>query len=78
MAVAPDGAVYIADWYDASVGGHQMKDIGRGRIYRLAPVGYKPAPVTVDLRTMPVWRRRCGRPRNRCAIWRTPGCKRAR
>ena len=41
----------IADWYDASVGGHQMKDISRGRIYRLAPIGYKPAPVAVDLRT---------------------------
>src|SRR6266446_1398862 len=51
VAVAPDGGVYIADWYDASVGGHQMKDISRGRIYRLAPVGYKPAPDPVDLRT---------------------------
>ncbi|HTM52107.1 MAG TPA: PVC-type heme-binding CxxCH protein [Bryobacteraceae bacterium] len=51
VAVGPDGAVYIADWYDASVGGHQMKDIGRGRIYRLAPAGYRPAPVRVDLAT---------------------------
>src|SRR5947208_14168420 len=51
VAVAPDGAVYIADWYDASVGGHQMKDISRGRIYRLAPIGNKPAPVPVDLRS---------------------------
>lgn len=49
VAVAPDGAVYIADWYDPGVGGHQMKDIARGRIYRLAPAGYKPEKVKADL-----------------------------
>ena len=44
VAVAPDGAVYIADWYDPSVGGHGMGDAqgARGRIYRLAPAGHKP------------------------------------
>ncbi|MBI3683240.1 MAG: PQQ-dependent sugar dehydrogenase [Acidobacteria bacterium] len=42
VAVAPDGAVYISDWYDPGVGGHNMKDIRRGRIYRLAPPGYRP------------------------------------
>src|SRR5947209_4880383 len=26
--VAPDGAVYIADWYDPGVGGHATGDIG--------------------------------------------------
>ena len=39
VAVAPDGSVYIADWYDPSVGGHGTGDPqgARGRIYRLAP-----------------------------------------
>ena len=41
LAVSPDGAVFISDWYDPGVGGHNMVDIKRGRIYRLAPKGYK-------------------------------------
>ena len=42
VAVAPDGSVFVADWYDPVVGGHNMKDIEKGRIYRLAPPGYLP------------------------------------
>jgi putative membrane-bound dehydrogenase-like protein len=51
VTVAPDGAVYIADWYDPSVGGHGMGDPegSHGRIYRLAPTGYKPQPFKLDL-----------------------------
>ena len=52
VAVAPDGAVFVTDWYDPGVGGHQMGDPngGRGRVYRLAPAGNKPqAPPRVDL-----------------------------
>ena len=41
VAVAPDGSIFIADWYDAGVGGHSMVDSLRGRIYRLAPKGVK-------------------------------------
>jgi len=38
VTVGTDGAIYIADWYDPIVGGHQMKDKkGYGRIYRIAP-----------------------------------------
>ncbi len=37
VTVAPDGSVFVADWYDAGVGGNKMEDIQRGRIYRLAP-----------------------------------------
>ena len=41
VAVAPDGSVFIADWYDPVVGGHDMKDFDKGRIYRLAPPKHK-------------------------------------
>ncbi|MCF6287264.1 MAG: PQQ-dependent sugar dehydrogenase, partial [Candidatus Hydrogenedentes bacterium] len=37
VCVAPDGSVFVADWYDSAVGGHLMGDTTRGRIYRLAP-----------------------------------------
>ena len=41
VAVGPDGAVYVADWYDAVVGGHAMLDgVGGGRILRIAPRGF--------------------------------------
>jgi putative membrane-bound dehydrogenase-like protein len=39
VAVAPDGSLFIADWYDPGVGGHQVGDVNRGRIYRIAPPG---------------------------------------
>lgn len=40
IAVGPDGAWYVADWYDPMVGGHDMKDKqGYGRIYRITPKG---------------------------------------
>ncbi len=37
VCVAPDGSLMIADWYDPGVGGHQVGDLERGRIYRVAP-----------------------------------------
>jgi putative membrane-bound dehydrogenase-like protein len=44
LCVGPDGALYVADWYDPGVGGHQMGDNQpgsiRGRVYRIAPKGY--------------------------------------
>ena len=49
VAVAPDGSVFIADWYDAVVGGHNMKDWEKGRIYRLAPPGFETPDVELDL-----------------------------
>lgn len=40
IALGTDGALYVADWYDPVVGGHQMHDtIGYGRIYRITPKG---------------------------------------
>jgi putative membrane-bound dehydrogenase-like protein len=37
VAVAPDGSLMVADWYDPGVGGHRMGDIYHGRIFRVAP-----------------------------------------
>ncbi len=43
VAVHPDGSLFVADWYDAGVGGHAMADHDvnylRGRIYRVANKG---------------------------------------
>jgi putative membrane-bound dehydrogenase-like protein len=58
ICVAPDGTVYIADWYDPGVGGHATGDTGvkehdwhmlHGRIYRLAPTGFQPFTPKLDL-----------------------------
>ncbi len=49
VCVAPDGSVYVADWYDPGVGGHGIGDFTRGRIYRLAPPGNKPSVPKVGL-----------------------------
>ncbi|MBI1903119.1 MAG: NPCBM/NEW2 domain-containing protein [Planctomycetia bacterium] len=37
VCVAPDGSLFVADWYDPGVGGHRMGDIDKGRIFRVAP-----------------------------------------
>ncbi|MBK5279111.1 MAG: HEAT repeat domain-containing protein [Bacteroidia bacterium] len=40
VTIGTDGAIYVADWYDPVVGGHQMMDsTGYGRIYRITPKG---------------------------------------
>lgn len=42
VAVGPDGAIYVSDWIDARVGGHQALDKTQsGAIYRIAPKGFK-------------------------------------
>jgi putative membrane-bound dehydrogenase-like protein len=46
---APDGAVFVADWYDAGVGGHAFSDQTTGRIYRVAPAGHKIEKPHADL-----------------------------
>ena len=41
IAVGPDGALYVSDWIDARVGGHQdLDDTLSGAIYRIAPKGF--------------------------------------
>jgi putative membrane-bound dehydrogenase-like protein len=51
IRVAPDGSVFVADWYDPGVGGHGMGDTTRGRVYRLAPKGHKYQVPKVDVGT---------------------------
>jgi putative membrane-bound dehydrogenase-like protein len=52
VAAGTDGAIYVADWYDPIVGGHQMQDgKGYGRIYRITPKGRRLTAPSIDLRT---------------------------
>jgi putative membrane-bound dehydrogenase-like protein len=54
IAVGPDGALYVSDWIDPRVGGHQdLDETVSGAIYRIAPKGFAskvPAfdPATID------------------------------
>ena len=66
---APDGSVFVADWYDAGVGGHAFSDQTTGRIYRVAPQGHKSQKIKVDFATS----RRSDR-RAQVAEHRHPGC----
>jgi hypothetical protein len=56
VCVGPDGSVYVADWNDPGVGGHNMGDNKlesmRGRVYRLAPPGHLPSVPPLDLNTV--------------------------
>lgn len=55
LSIAPDGSLFVADWYDAGVGGHNMADHEagriRGRIYRVAPPGKAYATAAPDFST---------------------------
>jgi len=52
ITIGTDGAIYIADWYDPVVGGHQMKDsVAYGRIYRIVPKTKKLTNPKIDLTT---------------------------
>lgn len=37
VCVGPDGSLFVADWYDAGVGGFAAADAVKGRIFRIAP-----------------------------------------
>lgn len=53
VMMGTDGAMYVADWYDPVVGGHQMKDsIGYGRIYRITPKGKKLQAPKLELQNL--------------------------
>ena len=50
IAVGTDGSIYIADWYDSVVGGHQMNDsLGYGRIFRITPKDKQLSPPSLDM-----------------------------
>lgn len=52
VTIGTDGAIYVADWYDPVVGGHQMQDKkAYGRIYRITPKNKKLAAPKFDLST---------------------------
>ena len=53
IAVGPDGALYVSDWIDARVGGHQDLDATlSGAIYRIAPKGFVSNVPTFDAATI--------------------------
>ncbi len=41
VVTAPDGSLIAADWYDPGVGGHNMRDLDRGRLFLVAPPEHK-------------------------------------
>jgi hypothetical protein len=41
VCAAPDGSLFVADWYDPGVGGHRMGDSEQGRIFRIVPQGHE-------------------------------------
>jgi putative membrane-bound dehydrogenase-like protein len=52
VAVGPDGAIYVSDWFDPRVGGHDdFDDTKSGAIYRIAPKGFKSVVPRLDLAT---------------------------
>jgi putative membrane-bound dehydrogenase-like protein len=56
VAMHPDGSLFVADWYDAGVGGHAMADNEeptlRGRIYRVAAKGVASVSQAPDFATV--------------------------
>jgi len=52
VCVGPDGAIYVADWFDPGVGGHGTRDDRyTGSIYRIAPKGFRSVVPKIDLNT---------------------------
>ena len=52
VTVGPDGAIYVADWFDNGVGGHRMTDPkGAGTIYRITRKNENPVPPEFDIET---------------------------
>ncbi len=41
VAVAPDGSIFVSDWYDPVIGWNRQEDTEHGRIFRIAPAGHR-------------------------------------
>jgi putative membrane-bound dehydrogenase-like protein len=53
VCVGADGALYVTDWTDPRVGGHDTQDsAASGIVYRIAPKGFKPSVPKLDLTTL--------------------------
>ncbi len=52
VCAAPDGSLFVADWYDPGVGGHAQGDSDRGRIFRIASKGSKYVTPKFDFTTI--------------------------
>ena len=53
VMVGADGALYVADWFDSGVGGHNDRDQScSGTIYRIAPKGFQPRIPKADPRAI--------------------------
>lgn len=51
VSVAPDGSLFVTDWYDPVVGWNRQHDTGRGRIFRIAPSNHPYRVPDFDLDT---------------------------
>jgi putative membrane-bound dehydrogenase-like protein len=51
VCVAPDGSIFVTDWYDPGVGGHGQADLDRGRIFRVALPGNRYTVPRCDVKT---------------------------
>ena len=51
VAVAPDGSLFLSDWYDPVVGWNRQTDLGRGWIYRIAPRDHRYRVPVFDFKT---------------------------
>jgi putative membrane-bound dehydrogenase-like protein len=52
VCTAPDGSIFVTDWYDPGVGGHNMGDIARGRLFRIATPNSMYKIESIDLDTL--------------------------
>ena len=51
VCVAPDGSLFVTDWYDPGVGGHNQRDLDRGRLFRVAPPKHRYRVPKIDVST---------------------------
>ncbi|MGY8714500.1 MAG: DUF7133 domain-containing protein, partial [Verrucomicrobiia bacterium] len=52
VSVAPDGTLFASDWYDPGVGGHNMRDLERGRIFMVGPKGHNYTTKKLDSQSL--------------------------